>query len=771
MKLSDLKTGENAVVVKVSGHGSFRKRITEMGFIKGSPVKAVMNAPLKDPIEYEIMGYRISLRREEAAMIEILSYDEARSILSEEKGDTASIDATDCQDEQIERLADERSKTLRVALVGNPNCGKTSLFNIASGAHEHVGNYSGVTVDAKEGTFEYGGYKFVLVDLPGTYSLSAFSPEELYVRRNLIDNVPDVVINVVDSSNLQRNLYLTTQVIDMNLRMVIALNMYDELTARGDKLDIAQLGNLLGVPVVPTVSRTGDGIDKLFDIVIKVYENKTPGLTRHIHVNHGAELEQSIDRIKLLLQQNPDLRRKYSTRYLAIKYLENDSDVAKVVESLHNRDEIISARYEEQNRLRSILGTNAETAIVEAKYAFVQGALAETWEKGNRKQAKENISEKIDAVVTNRWTAFPIFILLLFIIFQATFTLGDYPVQWIQWCVDKLGEMFNSYLPNGWIKDLIVNGVIGGVGSVLVFLPNILLLYFFISLLEDSGYMARAAFIMDKLMHKMGLHGKSFIPMVMGFGCNVPAIMACRTIESRKSRLITILVLPFMSCSGRLPVFVMLTTAFFSRYAAVVLLGLYLLGIIMAILSAKLLSFFIKDDDLPFVMELPPYRIPTAKAIFRHTWEKGREYLRKMGGVILICSIIVWALGYFPNHDAFPTEAIQQENSYLGYIGKAIEPVLAPLGFDWKMDIGILAGVGAKELIVSTLGVLGTEPPTAASALAYMVFILLYLPCVATVIAIKNETGSWKWALLSTVYGIVVAWLLSFGVYHLALLF
>ena len=771
MKLSDLKTGENAVVVKVSGHGSFRKRITEMGFIKGSPVKAVMNAPLKDPIEYEIMGYRISLRREEAAMIEILSYDEARSILSEEKGDTASIDATDCQDEQIERLADERSKTLRVALVGNPNCGKTSLFNIASGAHEHVGNYSGVTVDAKEGTFEYGGYKFVLVDLPGTYSLSAFSPEELYVRRNLIDNVPDVVINVVDASNLQRNLYLTTQVIDMNLRMVIALNMYDELTARGDKLDIAQLGNLLGVPVVPTVSRTGDGIDKLFDIVIKVYENKTPGLTRHIHVNHGAELEQSIDRIKLLLQQNPDLRRKYSTRYLAIKYLENDSDVAKVVESLHNRDEIISARYEEQNRLRSILGTNAETAIVEAKYAFVQGALAETWEKGNRKQAKENISEKIDAVVTNRWTAFPIFILLLFIIFQATFTLGDYPVQWIQWCVDKLGEMFNSYLPNGWIKDLIVNGVIGGVGSVLVFLPNILLLYFFISLLEDSGYMARAAFIMDKLMHKMGLHGKSFIPMVMGFGCNVPAIMACRTIESRKSRLITILVLPFMSCSGRLPVFVMLTTAFFSRYAAVVLLGLYLLGIIMAILSAKLLSFFIKDDDLPFVMELPPYRIPTAKAIFRHTWEKGREYLRKMGGVILICSIIVWALGYFPNHDAFPTEAIQQENSYLGYIGKAIEPVLAPLGFDWKMDIGILAGVGAKELIVSTLGVLGTEPPTAASALAYMVFILLYLPCVATVIAIKNETGSWKWALLSTVYGIVVAWLLSFGVYHLALLF
>ncbi len=769
MKLSDLKTGEKAVVVKVSGHGSFRKRITEMGFIKGSVVKAVMNAPLKDPIEYEIIGYRISLRREEAAMIEILSYGEAKSILKEEKEDNAPITPEDCGDERIVELAAERSRTLRVALVGNPNCGKTSLFNIASGAHEHVGNYSGVTVDAKEGYFEHKGYKFVLVDLPGTYSLSAYSPEELYVRRNLIDNVPDVVINVVDSSNLQRNLYLTTQIIDMNLRMVIALNMYDELTARGDRLDIAQLGTLLGVPVVPTVSRTGKGIDELFDTVIALYENNTPGLSRHIHINHGAELEQSIDRIKLLLQKNQDLRRKYSTRYLAIKYLENDSDVASVVEALPDRDEIIAARFEEQNRIKEILGTSAETAIVEAKYGFVQGALAETWEKGRQKRTNESVSEKIDAVVTNKWAAFPIFLLLLFIIFQATFTLGDYPVQWIQWCVDKLGEMFMSYMHDWWLRDLIVNGIIGGVGSVLVFLPNILLLYFFISLLEDSGYMARAAFIMDKLMHKMGLHGKSFIPMVMGFGCNVPAIMACRSIESRKSRLITIFVLPFMSCSGRLPVFVMLTTAFFSHYAAMVMMCLYLLGIILAILSAKLLSFFIKDDDLPFVMELPPYRIPTAKAIFRHTWEKGREYLRKMGGVILICSLIIWALGYFP-HDAALPDAVQQEHSYLGQIGKVIEPVLAPMGFDWKMDIGIIAGVGAKELIVSTLGVLGAMPENAASALAYMVFILLYLPCIATFVAIKNEAGGWKWAVASIVYTMLVAWIMAFATYHIALL-
>lgn len=828
MKLSDLKTGETAVVVKISGHGSFRKRITEMGFVKGSRVKVILNAPLRDPIEYEIIGYKISLRREEAEKIEVLTREEAREMLKKNpeafgpSQPRRAIEADECEDsefsdDEIKALVDKKRKSIRVALVGNPNCGKTSLFNIAANAHEHVGNYSGVTVDAKEGVFEHGGYSFTLVDLPGTYSLSAYSPEELYVRKNLIDETPDVVINVIDASNLQRNLYLTTQVIDMNLRMVVALNMYDELKASGDQLDIKQLGYLLGLPIVPTISRTGEGIEKLFDTVIAVYEHNTPELSRHIHINHGPELEQSIDRIKLILQKNDKIRQKYSTRYLAIKYLENDSDIAKVVEALPERDEIIAARFEEQKRLKDMLGVSAETAIVEAKYAFIQGALAETWKRNDKKREQKTFSEKIDAVVTDKWLAFPIFLVLLFIVFQGTFTLGAYPVDWIQWCVDKFGEMVRGFMGEWWLRDLIVDGIIGGVGSVLVFLPNILLLYLFISLLEDSGYMARAAFIMDRMMHKMGLHGKSFIPMIMGFGCNVPAIMATRTIESRKSRLLTILVIPFMSCSGRLPVYILLTAAFFPHHAGLVLLGLYVLGIALAVISARGLSHFIKDDDLPFVMELPPYRIPTAKAVFRHTWEKCKEYLSKIGGVILVCSIAIWFLSYFPNHDKYSTAEEQQENSFLGYLGKAVEPALAPLGFDWKMDIGILSGIGAKELIVSTLGIMYSEDDAAGSAtvqaniqeadsegtqeaesegtqeavsadapentshlqkalqkhttpagaLAYLVFILLYLPCIATFFAIRHEAGSWKWAFLSAAMTLALAWIFSFATFRL----
>lgn len=828
MKLSDLKTGETAVVVKISGHGSFRKRITEMGFVKGSRVKVILNAPLRDPIEYEIIGYKISLRREEAEKIEVLTREEAREMLKKNpeafgpSQPRRAIEADECEDtefsdDEIKALVDKKRKSIRVALVGNPNCGKTSLFNIAANAHEHVGNYSGVTVDAKEGVFEHGGYSFTLVDLPGTYSLSAYSPEELYVRKNLINETPDVVINVIDASNLQRNLYLTTQVIDMNLRMVVALNMYDELKASGDQLDIKQLGYLLGLPIVPTISRTGEGIEKLFDTVIAVYEHNTPELSRHIHINHGPELEQSIDRIKLILQKNDKIRQKYSTRYLAIKYLENDSDIAKVVEALPERDEIIAARFEEQKRLKDMLGISAETAIVEAKYAFIQGALAETWKRNDKGHEQKTLSEKIDTVVTDKWLAFPIFLVLLFIVFQGTFTLGAYPVDWIQWCVDKFGEMVKSFMGEGWLRDLIVDGIIGGVGSVLVFLPNILLLYLFISLLEDSGYMARAAFIMDRLMHKMGLHGKSFIPMIMGFGCNVPAIMATRTIESRKSRLLTILVIPFMSCSGRLPVYILLTAAFFPHHAGLVLLGLYVLGIALAVISARGLSHFIKDDDLPFVMELPPYRIPTAKAVFRHTWEKCKEYLSKIGGVILVCSIAIWFLSYFPNHDKYSTAEEQQENSFLGYLGKAVEPALAPLGFDWKMDIGILSGIGAKELIVSTLGIMYSEDDAAGSAtvqadiqeadsestqeadsegtqeavsadapentshlqkalqkhttpagaLAYLVFILLYLPCIATFFAIRHEAGSWKWAFLSAAMTLALAWIFSFATFRL----
>ncbi len=839
MKLSDLNTGEQGVIVKVNGHGSFRKRLIEMGFIAGKKVTVVLNAPLKDPIEYEILGYKLSLRRSEAEQIEVIGENEAKEVMKKDSSFN-TIYADDCDEEWslnnlMKKLAEERKHVIRVALVGNPNCGKTSLFNVASGSHEHVGNYSGVTVDAKEGRFEYKGYRFVLVDLPGTYSLSAYSPEELYVRKNLIDNVPDVVINVVDASNIERNLYLTAQVIDMNLKVVMALNMYDELKDKGDELDIKQLGYLLGMPVCPTVSRDGTGIPELFDTVIKIYTQSDPKLARHIHINHGAELEKSIDRIKLLLQKNQSLRDKYSTRYLAIKYLEDDKDIEKIIDTLPNRDEIISARVIEEQRIIDLLHTNTESAIVDAKYAFIQGALAETYKPHQDATPRKTITDKIDAVVTNKWMAFPIFIAVLYLIFQTTFAVGDYPMQWIDWFVGKFGDFVATFMADGWLKDLVVDGIISGVGSVLVFLPNILILYFFISLMEDSGYMSRAAFIVDKLMHKIGLHGKSFIPMVMGFGCNVPAIMATRAIESRKSRMITIAIIPFMSCAGRLPIFVLLAGAFFPHNAALVLLGIYLLGIVLAILSAIVLSKFVKDDDLPFVMELPPYRIPTAKAIWRHTWEKGQQYLQKMATTILICSVIIWFLGYFPKNKelmaaqeeyatlaqtpagrlsanaddvdvnaATATKkelmtridslyAYQQENSYIGQLGRMVSPALDPLGFNWKMDVGLLTGIAAKELVVSTLGVMYSEGAkvsegrdmsedtqlqsalvndvTPAAALSFMVFILLYFPCVATFVAIKNETGKWRWAVACCAYTMAVAWIMSFIVYRLALIF
>ena len=796
MLLSDLRTGKKAVIVRVNGHGGFRKRLIEMGFINGKEVRVVLNAPLKDPIEYEIMGYKISLRREEARKIEVVTEQEAREALRSDEHLQAlpgDLEEKERLDRALAHVAEESRHHIRVALVGNPNCGKTSLFNIASGAHEHVGNYSGVTVDAKEGHFRYKDYDITLVDLPGTYSLSAYSPEELYVRKNLLETMPDVVLNVVDASNIERNLYLTTQLKDMNLRLVMALNMYDEMQNKGDKLDAEQLGFLLGIPICPTVSRSGEGIPELFDTIIQVYENASPHLARHIHVNHGTELEKSILRLRNLIYTNENVRSLYSCRYLAIKTLEGDTDVKKLIDTLSNAAEINAARKEEDRRIEKLLGTSAESAIVDAKYAFIQGALAETYERYQAERPRRTLTDKIDAIVTNRWAAFPIFVLLLWFIFWATFTLGQYPMDWIDAGVAWLGEKVGALLHDGWFRDLVVDGVIAGVGSVLVFLPNILILYFFISLMEDSGYMARAAFIVDNLMHRIGLHGKSFIPMVMGFGCNVPAIMATRSIESRKSRLVTIAIIPFMSCAGRLPIFVLFAGAFFPKNPATALLGIYFLGVVLAILSALLMGKFVKDDNLPFVMELPPYRIPTAKAIGRHTWEKGRQYLEKMATTILVFSVALWALSYFPRHEG-ASDAYQLEHSYVGSIGKAIEPAMAPMGFNWKLDVGLLAGIGAKELVISSLGVtyaqegeeelqtseeeseetvlqraLTASIPTAA-ALAFMVFVLLYFPCIATFIAIKNETGKWRWAILLCLYTLLVAWICSFAAYRLGLL-
>lgn len=817
MRLSELRTGEKGVIVKVLGHGGFRKRIVEMGFIKGKTVEVILNAPLKDPIKYRLLGYEISLRRQEADMIEVVSEQEARTMQNPYHG--SITEDVPVPESELVALAKGKRRTINVALVGNPNCGKTSLFNIASGAHEHVGNYSGVTVDAKEGFFDFQGYHFRIVDLPGTYSLSAYTPEELYVRKHIIEETPDVIINVVDSSNLERNFYLTTQLIDMNVRMVIALNMYDELEASGNKLDYTQLSQLIGVPMVPTVCRRGEGVDKLFHVIIGIYEGgdflsqkgeirseiledlrdwhktyvpdhefgshkeeedaRPRGYMRHIHINHGPELERSIEEVKKAISQNEDIRHKYSTRFLSIKLLENDREIENFISTLPNGKEIIAIRNKETLRIRKVMNEDSEQAITDAKYGFITGALKETFTDNHLE--KEQTTRVIDSIVTHRIWGYPIFFLFLYIMFEGTFVLGDYPMQGIEWLVDQLGNLIRNNMAEGPLKDLLIDGIIGGVGGVIVFLPNILILYFFISILEDSGYMARAAFIMDKIMHRMGLHGKSFIPLIMGFGCNVPAIMATRTIEDRKSRLITMLVNPLMSCSARLPIYLVMIGAFFPNCASFMLLCIYTAGILLAVIMARIFSkFLVKGEDSPFVMELPPYRMPTSKSIMRHTWEKGAQYLKKMGGIIMIASIIIWFLGYYPRHDAHESVAEQQENSYIGQIGKAIEPVIKPLGFDWKLGIGLISGVGAKELVVSTLGVLYTNegdvenvnlsdriPITPLVALAYMLFVLIYFPCIATFAAIKQESGSWKWTIFAAGYTTGLAWLVAFTVFQI----
>lgn len=824
MRLSELQTGEKGVIIKVMGHGGFRRRIIEMGFIKGKTVEVLLNAPLKDPIKYKIMGYEISLRRQEAAMIEVMSEEEARESMQETHFHDPIAEDIPVSEAKLKEIASGKRRTINVALVGNPNCGKTSLFNVASGSHEHVGNYSGVTVDAKEGHFDFQGYHFRLVDLPGTYSLSAYSPEELYVRKHIIDETPDVIINVVDAGNLERNLYLTAQLIDMNVRMVVALNMYDALLHSGNTLDHKKLGQLFGVPIVPTVSRTGKGIDNLFHVIIGLYEGADfigqkeeiqdeamreyrewhdkyvpdhkygshdeethdfdgKSYIRHIHINHGPELERSIDAVKEVICKNENIRYKYSTRFLAIKLLENDKDIEqRVISTLPNGEEVIRVRDKEAERIRLSMNEDSEQAITDAKYGFITGALKETYTEKN--QNTEMFTRIVDSIVTHKIWGFPIFFVFLYLMFECTFVFGEYPKGWIEWLVEQIASLAETFMPAGPLKDLIVDGIIGGVGGVIVFLPNILFLYIFISFMEDSGYMARAAFIMDKIMHKMGLHGKSFIPLIMGFGCNVPAIMASRIIESRKSRLVTILINPLISCSARLPIYLVMIGAFFPSKASLVLLSIYVTGILLAVLMARIFSrFIVRGDDAPFVMELPPYRMPTAKSVLRHTWEKGAQYLKKMGGIIMIASVIIWFLGYYP-HDAYSTTAEQQENSYIGQIGKAIEPVIEPLGFDWKMGVGILSGIGAKELVVSTLGVLYTNddgiesvdladriPITPLVAYGYMLFVLIYFPCIATVAAIKNESGSWKWAAFTICYTTLLAWIVAFLVHQVGGIF
>lgn len=819
--LSDIKTGDEAIITKVLGHGAFRKRITEMGFVKGEKVIVIKNAPLQDPVEYEIMGYKVSLRRSEAELVEVVSVEDAAT-LSEIKFE-GTID-----ENKLKVSALEKGKVINVALVGNPNCGKTTLFNFASGSHERVGNYSGVTVDAKEAMLKKNGYTFKIVDLPGTYSITEYSPEELYVRTHIMEKMPDIVINVLDSSNLKRNLFLTTQLIDMNIKVVIALNMYDELEKKGVLFDYDSLGKMMGIPIIPTVASKGTGVEELFDKLIEVYEDRDPSV-RHIHINYGSFIENAIKKIQDVIWKNPKITDKLSSRYVAVKLLETDKTTLVQLEKYNNYDEIKAITAKTIAQLEKEYGERSETIITDAKYGFIDGALKETYREPKKDRYK--IKRELDDMLTHRIWGFPIFLFLMWLMFQGTFTLGSYPMQWIDDGVGLLSEFLQRVMPDGALRDLVVDGIIGGVGGVIIFLPNILILFFFISLMEDTGYMARASFIMDKLMHKIGLHGKSFIPLVMGFGCNVPAIMATRTLDNKKDRILTMIITPFMSCSARLPVYVLLISAIFPQNQGLVLFSIYLIGILLAIVTALIMKrIAFAKKEVPFVMELPPYRIPTLKNTSLHMWHKGQQYLKKMGNVILLASILIWALGYFPRNVQYTTnydsqieslhantkldenekeqkitqlevnkESERQEKSYIGQLGHFIEPAIQPLGYDWKMGVSIITGLAAKEIVVSSMGILyqadikadensrslkdelvaqthnngelkGEKVFTPLVSFGFMLFVLIYFPCVAVIAAIKKES-SWGWAVFTMVYTTAIAWLVAFATYQIGSLF
>ncbi len=820
MRISEMQAGQKGCIVKVKGHGSARKRAVDAGFYKGVCIEILDSDTTHMNIDVEGMQRKLTLP--EASMIEVLTTEEAAQELQVKE---LSIG-------ELKDLAHRHRHKIEIALVGQPLSGKNSLFTTLTQGHAApLPNANDILM----GERDFQDYHLHITNLPDTYSLTSRTADTWTVRRHLVGDNPDIVISVIDATDLERSMQITAQLLDMNLRVIVALNKFDAMQAQGSKLDYQTLSRLLGTPIVPTVSLNNEGLEHLLHLAINIYEgadfldddgevNKevmrelqewhrnivhsdddTEHLAdftrdhtldtrykkhayRHIHIYHGGELEQSIETLRNEVWESEYTRYRFSTRYVAIALLEGDADIEQFVrDNLPNSKAVFALRDKERRRYSRLMGESVPKAIRTAKRSFIQGALKETYIPAQSSaKANANLTERLDRLVTHKVWGVLIFLTSLFIMFEATFVLGEYPMQGIEWLVEKIGTGLEQLLPNGPIKDMVIDGIIGGVGGVIVFLPNILILYFFISLMEDSGYMSRAAFIMDKAMHKMGLHGKSFITLIMGFGCNVPAVLATRMIESRKSRLITMLVTPLMSCSARLPVYIIFVAAFFPHHSGIVLMGLYLTGIILAVLVARLLSRTVmRGDETPYVMELKPYRRPAWKVIFKHTWDKGYEYLKTMGGVILVASIVVWFLGYYPRSEQYATPAEQQEHSYIGRIGKAIEPAIEPLGFDWKMGIGLVSGVGAKELIVSTLGVLYANQEvdsaeseaqiaaalktvtTPAAALAYMLFVLIYFPCLATLIAIKKETKGWGWAIFTAVYTTALAWIVAFAVFQI----
>lgn len=814
--LNELRVGESAIIVKVHGHSEFRKRILEMGFVAGSKISVVKKAPMHDPIEYELMGYHVSLRRKESKLIEVTSQD---NIKFEELDFGEIVNILPANKES------NNNDTIKIALVGNPNSGKTSIFNFITGKKEKVGNYSGVTVDIKTAKIDWNDYHLQITDLPGTYSLSDYTSEETYVREFIFNNKPDVIINIVDATNLERNLYLTTQLIEMNQPVVIALNMFDELEKNQTKFNYNQLSEMIGIPIVPTVGNRGRGLDELFHCVVDVYKGRNPN-SRNVKILFNNDFEESINLIENYLRNSKLNHTRYPNRFLAIKLLEDNT---KVIEQVIKQipPELDKLVEKERNKLTKHYDQDIESFIANLRYGFIRGALHETIKKSNKIEVNPYW---VDNLLTHKFWGFPIFLFFMWLTFQTTFSLGSYPMDIIDSGVNELSEAVSNLIGEGVLRDLLVDGIIGGVGAVIVFLPNILILFFFISFMEDTGYMARAAFLMDRLMHKIGLHGKSFIPLLMGFGCNVPAVMATRTLENRKDRILTMLIIPFMSCSARLPVYVLFISAFFVAYQGLVLLSIYLIGILLAVMVAMLFkNTLFKGQDQPFVMELPPYRIPTIRNVSIHMWDKAVQYLKKMGTFILIASIIIWALGYYPKNINFSVdydkkikevqnnqnlteenkaqliqnleldkETEKMEKSYIGQLGHFIQPAIEPMGWDWKIGVSIITGLAAKEIIVSTMGVLyhsnieddntfnlqsklkeqthsvgkykGQLVFNPLVAYSLMLFILIYFPCVAVIAAINRE-ANWKWAVFTMTYTTLLAYFVAFVVYQIGNLF
>lgn len=847
IQLDGLEKGGSARIVRVRGAGAFRKRILEMGFVQGRVVTMLGRAPLGDPYRFEVMGYCVTLRRDELKLIDVEPLDGVQKEMSYHEELEMPIAEEEVAPEAMAKGEDTKarpSKTIRVALVGNPNSGKTTLFNYAAGAKEHTGNYSGVTIESKTAHFTHGDYTIAITDLPGTYSLTAYSPEERYVRSFITMEAPDVVINVIDTTNLERSLYLTLQLREMGVKVALALNMYDEFQEQGGRLNRLVLGDMLGVVSTPTIGRTGLGIGKLLDSVVALHEQGDAPRTDVIG-EYGDTVAKAIAAVSEALAPLAKVKNwtQEEVRYYALKALERDKEITQRFEAGALGAQSLEAIASAENALEKESGEDSETYITNVRYAYIDKVMRRAYAKGTEKRQKD-LQEKVDKIITHRWLGFPIFFALMYLMFWLTFTVGEYPLHWIESLVNWLGVLLTTYMPAGPLRDLIQGAVISGVGNVIVFLPHIMILFFCIAVLEDSGYMSRAVFLIDRVMRSVGLHGHSFIPLVSGFGCSVPAIMATRAIADRKVRMTTMLVTPFMSCSARLPVYVLLIYSVFPKQPGLILFGIYLLGIAVAMLMAWVFrKTLFRGSDTPFVMEMPPYRIPTLRATLLHMWRKAVQYLRKMGTVILLASIIIWFFSYFPSstprdkefaaqieqiegqlaacesagqtsgellhnpaerQDSLQREltrianertALQQRNSLLGQLGRAIEPAIRPLGFDWRIGVGLLSGFAAKEVVVSTLGALlqtggdvdeesvllrervrtvtvesgpraGELLFTPLVALSLLIFVLLYMPCVATIAAVRKESGGWKWALFTAFYTTAIAYLMAMLVYQ-----